>query len=258
MTMSSPLDPFVARGHTGCVESLTQRMIASDGATSSAQSARLMGSSSTGGERPCPPGTAMRVTRLRAACGCDPAKELHLVVAGRFAILATLSTGEEAMLRIMGPGEIFGEMALLEVNGSRSATVRSIDPGATAAIDRKAFDDARRLHPGVSDILLSILAEKVRQSDGRLLEALFVPAEVRVLRRLVELVDLLGDADGPITIPLRQEDLASLAGTSRATVNRVLRAEEVRGAVELQRGRTIVLDRAGLDHRADTLPPPSV
>ena len=180
----------------------------------------------------------------------DPAKELHLVVAGRFAILATLSTGEEAMLRIMGPGEIFGEMALLEVNGSRSATVRSIDPGATAAIDRKAFDDARRLHPGVSDILLSILAEKVRQSDGRLLEALFVPAEVRVLRRLVELVDLLGDADGPMTIPLRQEDLASLAGTSRATVNRVLRAEEVRGAVELQRGRTIVLDRAGLDHRA--------
>jgi len=180
----------------------------------------------------------------------DPAKELHLIVAGRFAILVTLSTGEEAMLRIMGPGEIFGEMALLEGDGSRSATVRSIDAGSTAAIDRKAFDDARRLHPGVSDILLSILAERVRQSDGRLLEALFVPAEVRVLRRLVELVDLFGEADRPLTIPLRQEDLASLAGTSRATVNRVLRAEEVRGAVELQRGRTIVLDRAGLEHRA--------
>jgi CRP/FNR family transcriptional regulator, cyclic AMP receptor protein len=180
----------------------------------------------------------------------DPAKELHLIVAGRFAILVTLPTGEEAMLRIMGPGEIFGEMALLEGEATRSATVRSIDAGATAAIDRKAFDDARRLHAGVSDILLSILADRVRQSDGRLLETLFVPAEVRVLRRLVELVDLFGEADRPLTIPLRQEDLASLAGTSRATVNRVLRAEEVRGAVELHRGRTTVLDRAGLEHRA--------
>ena len=90
----------------------------------------------------------------------------------------------------------------------------------------QAIIPTRRLHPGVSDILLSILADKVRQSDGRLLEALFIPAEIRVLRRLVELVDLFGEADRPLTIPLRQEDRASLAGTSRATVNRVLRAEE--------------------------------
>jgi hypothetical protein len=90
----------------------------------------------------------------------------------------------------------------------------------------QAIIPTRRLHPGVSDILLSILADKVRQSDGRLLEALFIPAEIRVLRRLVELVDLFGEADRPLTIPLRQEDRASLAGTSRAAVNRVLRAEE--------------------------------
>jgi CRP/FNR family cyclic AMP-dependent transcriptional regulator len=53
-----------------------------------------------------------------------------------------------------------------------------------------------------------------------------------------------------VTIPLTQEDLADMAGTSRATVNRVLREEQKRGSVELQRGKTVVLDREALGKRA--------
>ncbi len=86
--------------------------------------------------------------------------------------------------------------------------------------------------------------------DERLLEALYLPADRRVLRRVVELANLYASGEGPVEVPLTQEELAGLAGTSRPTVNQVLREEQERGTVELQRGRTIVLDLEALAKRA--------
>jgi CRP-like cAMP-binding protein len=82
-------------------------------------------------------------------------------------------------------------------------------------------------------------------------EALFVPAERRIMGRLVELAPLYASsADSPIELPLTQEDLATFVGTSRATVNQVLRQEERRGTVELRRGKTVLLDIEALRTRA--------
>jgi CRP-like cAMP-binding protein len=90
-----------------------------------------------------------------------------------------------------------------------------------------------------------ILAERLRRVNDLLMEAHYVDADVRVRRRLLE----LGEAfDG--TIPLTQEEIAQTAGTSRATVNRVLREEEAAGAVELGRGRTTITDEVALQARA--------
>jgi CRP-like cAMP-binding protein len=70
-----------------------------------------------------------------------------------------------------------------------------------------------------------------------------------VLRRLVELADLYAGSAAEVEIPLTQEAIAELAGTARATVNRVLRDEEQRGTVELRRGRVFVPDREALRTR---------
>jgi CRP-like cAMP-binding protein len=78
-----------------------------------------------------------------------------------------------------------------------------------------------------------------------IVEAHFVDAETRVRRRLSELTHTYGSD----VVPLTQEDLAAMAGTSRATVNRVLREEEKRGTVELRRGSTTVLEAGDLDRR---------
>jgi len=94
-------------------------------------------------------------------------------------------------------------------------------------------------------VLIASLAAEVRLLDERLVEALYVPAEQRVLRRLLELSEVY-DA----TIPLTQEVIAELAGTSRATVNRVLNEEEKRGTLALRRGRTTLLDADSLKRRA--------
>jgi CRP-like cAMP-binding protein len=100
----------------------------------------------------------------------------------------------------------------------------------------------------VNRVLIGFLAREVRRQNQLLLEALYVPVEKRVLRRLLELAETYDGRDGEI--PLTQEQLAELAGTSRATVNKVLREEQERGAVELRRGRTIVLQPEELERRA--------
>ena len=76
-------------------------------------------------------------------------------------------------------------------------------------------------------------------------------AETRVARRVLELARVFGGAP-PVAIPLIQEDIAALAGTSRATVNRVLRDAERQGIVALRRGRTVVLDEEALARVART------
>jgi CRP-like cAMP-binding protein len=175
----------------------------------------------------------------------DPAESLHLVVRGRFGARVLTPLGDTVLLDVLGPGAVFGELALLLPDARRSATVSALEDGETRSIFRDDFRALRRTHPGVTDVLLHLLAAQLRRATDRLVEAHFVDAETRVRRRLVE----LSAAYGSDVVPLTQEDLASMAGTSRATVNRVLREEEGRGVVALGRGRTSILDRAELERR---------
>jgi CRP/FNR family transcriptional regulator, cyclic AMP receptor protein len=179
----------------------------------------------------------------------DPAESLHLVVRGRFGARVLTPVGDSVLLEVVGPGEAFGELALLLPDARRSATVSALEDGETRSVLRDDFTILQRDHQGVKDILLRLLAERLRRTTDRMVEAHFVDAETRVRRRLAELATTYGSD----VVPLTQEDLAAMAGTSRATVNRVLREDEGRGVVELARGRTIVLDRAELERRAGRL-----
>jgi CRP-like cAMP-binding protein len=177
----------------------------------------------------------------------DPADTLHLVDKGRFAVRVQTSLGDTAILSVLGSGEMFGELALLGGEAERrSATVAALEAGETRSVHRLDFERLRREHPGTANVLIAILTGQVQRLSRHLLDALYVPADKRVLRRLAEVAAVYGDE----TVPLTQEDLAGLAGTSRATVNRVLREEEERGTVRLGRGRTTVLDADALARRA--------
>jgi CRP-like cAMP-binding protein len=175
----------------------------------------------------------------------DPADSLHLVAAGRFAVRRTTPLGEDSLLAIRGPGDFFGELALVS-GGNRSATVQALEAAETLAVYRTDFEELRRRYPQVDQVLVLMLAREVRRMDDLLSESYYVSAERRVLRRLLEVADAYGGAD----VPLTQEQLAALAGTSRATVNAVLSAERQRGTVTLRRGRTTLTDPAALSRRA--------
>ncbi len=179
----------------------------------------------------------------------DPADSLHLIVRGRFAARVASQVGECVLLDVLGPGQAFGELALLLPGERRSATISALEDGETRSVFRDDFERLQRSHPGVKDVLLRLLAEQVRRASDRIVEAHHVDADTRVRRRLYELATTYGDGEGAPVVPLTQDDLASMAGTSRATVNRVLREEEKRGAVALGRGRVTLLDSDELRRR---------
>jgi len=175
----------------------------------------------------------------------DPADSLHLIVRGRFAARVTTPLGDSVLLEVLGLGQAFGELALLLPDARRSASVSALEDGETRSVFRDDFAHLQRSHPGVKDVLLRLLAEQLRRASDRIVEAHYVDAETRVRRRLCELADVYRSA----VVPMTQEDLAAMAGTSRATVNRVLRNEERRGTVALQRGRVTLLDVDELGRR---------
>ncbi len=175
----------------------------------------------------------------------DPSDSLHFVVKGRFAIRVMTSLGDTVTIALRAPGDTFGEMGVIG-RRRRSATVEALEEAETFSLYEAEFERVRREYPAVNDVLLTFLANEVRMLNERLLEALYLPAERRVLRRIVELADVYGGSE----IPLTQEAVAGLAGTSRATVNAVLREEERRGTLELKRGKTVVLDRDEIARRA--------
>jgi CRP/FNR family cyclic AMP-dependent transcriptional regulator len=180
----------------------------------------------------------------------DPADSLQLISKGHFSVQIATPLGDIATLSVRGPGDAFGELALLSRESVRSATVTAIEPGETHSVYRDDFERLRREYPSVNDVLIGILAEHLRRLSDQLIEAHYVPANRRVLRRLREMAELYRGSSKSVVVPLTQEDIAGLAGTSRATVNRVLRQEERRGTIELRRAKTVVLELDELSRRA--------
>jgi CRP-like cAMP-binding protein len=181
----------------------------------------------------------------------DPAESVHLIEKGRFSIQVMSPLGDIVTIALRGRGDCFGEMALLGEDPRRSATVTALEEGETFSIYRDDFERLRRQHPEVTEALFRFLVNEIRMLNERLLEAFYVPVPKRVLRRLNELVALYPAAeDEHPVILLTQESLAGLAGTSRATVNTVLRAEEKRGLIKLGNRRIHVLDPESLAARS--------
>ena len=178
----------------------------------------------------------------------DPGDSLHLIVKGSFAVRIMTPLGDTVTVAVRGPRDNFGEMALADPDSRRAATVAALQPSVTMAIYYGAFDRLRAQYPQINRVLTAFLVGEIRRQNELLLDALYVPAERRVLRRLAELADVYADDDG--VIALTQEELGQIAGTTRPTVNRVLREQEELGTIALKRGQTRIIDSESLLHPA--------
>jgi len=181
----------------------------------------------------------------------DPGNSLHLIAKGRVAVRITTPNGEQATLDVLGAGNVAGIFAVLGVGLRRTASVEALEPTETLSISQAQFQALRRAHPTIDQFVIDVLLAAVQRVDRLLLEALYDPVELRLLRRLLDLtrVYALDEHDATVQIALTQQDLASMAGTSRSTANQVLRQLEEAGVVRLSRNRIHVLDRVALQQR---------
>jgi CRP/FNR family cyclic AMP-dependent transcriptional regulator len=181
----------------------------------------------------------------------DPADTLHVIRKGRFAVQVMTPLGDTATIAVRGPGEAFGETALLAARARRTATVRALEPAETFALGDHDFVRLRESFPAVDRILFAFLAAELRRQNDLLLEALYLPVDRRLRRRLLELARVYGrEGDDEVAIPLTQVEIAEMTGTSRATANQILRSEQEKKTLRLERGRVVVLDREALARRS--------
>jgi CRP-like cAMP-binding protein len=171
----------------------------------------------------------------------DPGDSVHFVERGHVAVRGGRPMADGLTLAVLGPGDYFGDVAVLSVEGRRSATVEALDECVTFVLPGDEFLSLRDRHPAVRRVMTESLARMSRRLVDRLLDARHIDARGRLMRQLLRLHELFGD-----TVPFTQEDLANYVGVTRVTVNQILGVLADEGLVALSRGSVHLLDVARL------------
>lgn len=160
------------------------------------------------------------------------AEELYLILAGTVKVHVEESDGSEVLLAILGPGELLGEVSLLD-GRTPSATVTALDRTECLAMNFAAFRAAIRTVPLLAFNFARTLAGRLRLSNNQIQALASLNVENRVARQIMAFADRYGQPQpgGAIQIPIRltQSDLSHIIGASREQTNRVLVSYRTRG-----------------------------
>ncbi len=174
----------------------------------------------------------------------DSSDACYIVSEGSFRVTREHSDGRAITLATLGPGEIFGELAMLD-GDRRSASAESITDGTLLALPANDVRSLLSRNPEIALKLVAGLVRRLRAANARLSRQSFQTVPSRVAGILLQLSrdGQDGDDDEPaeVTIRMNQTDLAQLAGTSRESVSRFLAELERAGVVRSGRGRVTVL-----------------
>lgn len=171
----------------------------------------------------------------------DVGNSLFVIRSGRVKISHISQDGAEAILAILGPGDFFGELSVIDGLG-RSASVTSIDDVELLMLRRPDFLALLERIPKIAITLLKELASRIRKSDSHIRSLSLLDAKGRVASTLIRLAEDIGRVrEGTVVIeemPL-QRDLASIAGTSRETISRVIKRFEEEGHLKMEHNTLI-------------------
>jgi CRP/FNR family transcriptional regulator, cyclic AMP receptor protein len=173
----------------------------------------------------------------------DNSDACYIVSEGSFRVTREHSDGRAITLATLGPGEIFGELAMLD-GDKRSASAESITDGTLLALPANDVRNLLSRNPEIALKLVAGLVRRLRQANMRLSRQSFQTVPSRVAGILAQLSRDGQDDDetAEVTIRMNQTDLAQLAGTSRESVSRFLAELERAGVVRSGRGRVTVLE----------------
>lgn len=165
----------------------------------------------------------------------DPGSSLYVIESGVVKVQRTSPEGREVILAILGPGDFFGELALLD-GEPRSADAIAREDCTLLVLEREDFLAFLDKEPGVATKLLAALSRRLRRTDQLVQDAAFLDVPARLARALLQL------AESPeATTGLTQSELAAMVGASRESVNRWLQFYRRRGLIDSATGSIRVL-----------------
>lgn len=168
----------------------------------------------------------------------DPTDSLYIIIDGRVKVMLSDEHGREVILSILGRGEFFGEMGLLD-DSPRSASVVTLEPCELLSISKSDFKRSLAENFDLSLMVMRGLVKRLREADGKIGSLALMDVYGRVARLLLEMAD---DVNGEKVIvkKLSKQDIAKMIGASREMVSRVMKDLQLGGYIEV-RGRSIVL-----------------
>jgi CRP-like cAMP-binding protein len=179
-----------------------------------------------------------------------PGDSLIVLKRGAVAVYRTSPSGERAMLSVMRPPDVFGEVSLLD-GSARSAAAEAIEDCTALALSRVAFLDLVHSNPAILDAVMRSLGGLIRRLTEQNADHVFLDLPGRVAKALVRLA---GDSLAPmVTIELNQSQLAEMAGGSRQSVNQAIGSFASRGWLRTEGRRIVVTDLPALRKRAGML-----
>ncbi len=177
----------------------------------------------------------------------EPGDSLHVVVEGRIRVAVVSSTGEEATVAYVGPGDCFGEMSVFD-GRARSATGIAAEKTKTFVLTRDAFVEWVSERPQAALALLETLSLRLRRADENLADLAFLDLPHRLAKQLLTLSAEHGERTngGEPRLRVTQGELASMLAVSRESVNKQLNYFQREGWSALGRGWVRVLDAQAL------------
>lgn len=174
----------------------------------------------------------------------DPGTSMMALMDGCVRICAYSFEGREVVLNVIGPGEIFGEIAFID-GGERTADAFAMEPSTLLIVSRRDFLPFLERNPQVCIKLLEVMCHRIRWTTEQVEQFTFHDLPSRLAKKLLHLADVHGEetpGGSRIGLRLSQQMLAGMIGTSREAVNKQLRSWEAKGIIAKKRGSITVVE----------------
>jgi CRP/FNR family transcriptional regulator, cyclic AMP receptor protein len=180
----------------------------------------------------------------------DPGNSLFAVISGTLKMSISSPEGRNAILNMIRPGEVFGEMAVLS-GQARSADATANTNCEMFVIDRRDFLPFVRNHPALAMKFIELLCERVRRTSDQVEQVILQDLPGRLASALLGLAERQGPEPDSRTIEITQQEISEMVGMTRESINKQLRAWSARSWVRLEHGAIVVLDASSLRELAE-------
>lgn len=164
----------------------------------------------------------------------QPGIAFYAILSGSVKLFSRSASGEEKVLSVLGAGETFGELSLLD-GLPRSSTAKTLEMTTVLELPSQAFMDLLENHFDITRAILAQLCRRLRRTSEHVNDLTFLDGPTRVIKNLVQMANNKGKRDGPfvsIHMALNHDELAQMAGVTKAVLTDVLRELESRGVLQ--------------------------